>query len=279
MTTKTTGNASASSVAAEHDGGNPTTVSREQRRLKTAALFTSAESAGSGRRTEILNEIVELNLPVARALARRYRNRGQAQDDLDQVACLALTKAVRRFDPDRSDDLLLFATPCILGELKRHFRNYAWSIRPPRGLQEIRMGLARVEQELVQRLGRAPSDHEVAEALGVRTEEVIEARRCSSISNTLSLDDPVRVGTTFADLVPHLEDGFDHVEVVDALARACTSLSDRDRGILFMRFYEDRTQSEIALHLGVSQVQVSRLLQRIFGVLRAAVTGDREHAA
>lgn len=247
-------------------------VSSAERKTRTAELLAKARECSPEERDDLLEEVIVLNIPVARTLAARYRNRGQASEELEQVACLALTRAVQSFDPERGDDLLVFAVPSILGELKRHFRSAAWAVRPPRRLQEIRPQVVAAEEELSQRLGRPPTAAEVAELLDCAPEEVAEALACGDLAHAASLDEPVAAtGSPLGDLLPTLDAGFGHSEAVAMLGPACRQLKERDRLILRMRFYEERTQQEIADELGVTQVQVSRLLQRIFTDLRRHV--------
>lgn len=243
-----------------------------ERKARTAELLDRATRCSGPERDELINEVIVINIPVAKSLAARYRNRGQSQDELEQVACLALTKAVQAFDPERGDDLLVFAVPSILGELKRHFRSAAWAVRPPRRIQEFRPRLVAAEEELSQKLGRPARPDELAAELDCAVEEVEEAMSCGDLAHAASLDEPVAAtGSPLGDLLPTLEAGFEHSEAVAMLGPACRNLKPRDRRILQMRFYEQYTQQEIADELGVTQVQVSRLLQRIFTDLRRSI--------
>ena len=256
-------------------GAAPPAVSSAERKARTAELLATARDLTGPERDRLLEEVIVLNIPVARSLAARYRNRGQSLDELEQVACLALTRAVQGFDPERGDDLLVFAVPSILGELKRHFRSASWAVRPPRRIQEIRPRLVAAEEELTQRLGRPPLASELADELDCPVEEVEEAQSCGDLAHAASLDEPVAAtGSPLGDLLPDDDPGFDHSEAVAMLGPACRELKPRDRWILRMRFYEQLTQQEIAEQLGVTQVQVSRLLQRIFTDLRKAMGTD-----
>lgn len=247
-------------------------TSSSVRRARTAELLALASAATGAERDALLDQVIVLNIPVARSLAGRYRHRGQSQEELEQVACLALTKAVQGFDPTRGDDLLVFAVPTILGEIKRHFRSMSWAVRPPRRIQELRPRVAVADEELGQQLGRPPLAEELAEALDCTTGEVLEAQRAGDLAHASSLDEPLTpAGATLADLLPAADPGFAHSEAVAVLAPACRRLKPRDRRILWLRFYEQRTQQEIADELGVTQVQVSRLLARILGDLRRSI--------
>ncbi|GAA4810273.1 sigma-70 family RNA polymerase sigma factor [Nocardioides caeni] len=253
----------------------PTTVkttTSSDRRTRTADLLAQAAAATGAERDDLLEQVIVLNIPVAKSLAGRYRHRGQSQEELEQVACLALTKAVQGFDPERGDDLLVFAVPSILGEIKRHFRSMTWLVRPPRRIQELRPRLAHADEELGQLLGRPPTVQELAEELDCDVEEVLEARGAGDLVHATSLDEPLTPsGATLGEVLPDLDPGFGHSEAVAMLGPACRKLKPRDRRILQLRFYEQRTQQEIADELGVTQVQVSRLLQRIFEDLRRSV--------
>ena len=222
-------------------------VSSAERKARTAELLAQARECPPGERDDLLQEVIVLNIPVARTLAARYRNRGQSADELEQVACLALTRAVQSFDPERGDDLLVFAVPSILGELKRHFRSAAWAVRPPRRLQEIRPRVVAAEEELAQLLGRPPTPQELAEELDCPAAEVEEALACGDLAHAASLDEPVAAtGSPLGDLLPTVEPGFEHSEAVAMLGPACRKLKPRDRHILRMRFYDQCTQQEIA---------------------------------
>lgn len=260
------------------DHGIPVTrvpqVPPEERKRLTAELITLAHATDDEDEKEhLLDEVIVLNLPVAAALAGRYRNRGQPVEELEQVAYLALTRAVRAFKPDRGEDLLVFVVPSVLGELKRYFRDATWTVRPPRRIQELRPRIAVAEEELTQHLGRAPRPSELADELDCSVDEVIEAIDSRDCASPASLDEAPGPGadTAWIDRLPTLDLGFDRSEAVAVLAPACRRLRRRDREILRMRFYEQKTQQQIADELGVTQVQVSRLLQRILRDLRRSI--------
>ncbi|HWJ81073.1 MAG TPA: sigma-70 family RNA polymerase sigma factor [Nocardioides sp.] len=259
----------------------PTEVSSDERKRRTSQLLAEANRIEGPERDRLLDEVIVLNIPVAHSLASRYRNRGQQLEELEQVACLALTKAVRAFRPDRGEDLLVFAVPSILGELKRYFRDVTWTVRPPRRVQELRPRIAAAEEQLSQELGRAPLPREIAALLDCEEEDVLEAIDCRDCASPASLDEtaPTGADTPWIDRLPSLDAGFDRTEAVAILAPACRRLKARDRQILRMRFYEQLTQQQIADELGVTQVQVSRLLQRIMRDLRRSIGAPPvEHA-
>ena len=237
----------------------------EERRL----LLRYREHGDLAAREELTHRL----MPLARQLAARYRRRSEPLDDLVQVASLALVKAIDRFDPARGTALSTYAVPTILGELRRYFRDASWSIHVARELQERILLVERVSGELASRLGRSPSVPEVMARVGLSQEEVLEALEASSARRTASLDqtlapDDDPAGATLADTLSSEEDGFELVEDRAAVASAMRALDDRSRRILRLRFAEDMTQSQIAAELGISQMQVSRLLRRALATLR-----------
>ncbi|WP_350279020.1 sigma-70 family RNA polymerase sigma factor [Kribbella sp. HUAS MG21] len=236
----------------------------------THELLLEAHSVPDPRHQACLDEVVLLNAPVARSIASRYRSKGVDSDDLEQVAYLGLVKAANGYRLDASTAFLSYAVPTIRGELKRYFRDCAWTIRPPRRVQEMQGSIAAAEPELIQRLGHVPTDAETAEALGTDPAEVAEATSVRGCFSTLSLDAPgaVEGGTSLLDTVANAEDGYDLVENVHTLSPAVANLGDRDKRILQLRFCNGFTQEEIGQELGVSQMQVSRLLRGILETLR-----------
>lgn len=243
---------------------------RSARIEQTTELLLKAQECSGEERQAILNQAVEMNLPVARSIARRFNNRGEPLDDLEQVAFVGLTKAVRGFDPGRGGDFLSYAVPSIVGEVKRYFRDSAWAVRPPRRIQELQGEITPAVQELSQRLGRSPNATEIAELLGRDVEDVIEALGCAGCFNPSSLDDsgPGEDGYRLADQLGEEERGFAQAEALEMVARACTVLSSREKRILYLRFIKERTQQQIGAELGVTQTQVSRLLAQILQRLR-----------
>lgn len=259
------------------EGAAAPQLSSDERKRRTAELLAQAHADGGELRQDLLDEVIVLNIPVARSLAARYRNRGQPIEELEQVACLALTKAVQGFKPDRGEDLLVFAVPSILGELKRYFRDATWAVRPPRRLQELRARLASADEHLTQQLGRPPRPSELATELECSEDDVLEAIECGGCASPDSLQDQPSgdAGLALIDRLPEDDPGFERSEAVAMLGPACRQLKGRDRWILHLRFYEQLTQQQIADELGVTQVQVSRLLQRILGDLKKSMTGGR----
>ncbi len=248
------------------DPGGDTGLETETRRLLTQAAATTDELA----RQRLQDEAVRRSMPVARAIAGRYRDRGLASEDLVQVACLGLVKAVRRYDPALDHDFLAFAVPTIAGEIKRYFRDYGWTVRPPRGIQELRGEVSRARATLTQRLGGSPRSEEVAEHLGVDVERVIEVLGAGGCFTPLSLDAAVIEDgpETLGERLPEIDVDYARTEARIVLAPVLRALSERDRKILELRFFHGLTQQEIGDRIGVSQMQVSRLLARILRRLR-----------
>jgi RNA polymerase sigma-B factor len=218
------------------------------------------------------DELVEAHLGLAEYLARRFANRGEALDDLVQVASLGLIKAVDRFDPTRGAEFSTYATHTIVGELKRHFRDKGWAVRAPRRMQELYLRLGKVVATLGQQLGRSPTIAELATEVNVSEEEVLEALEAGQAYRSTSLDAPAgadegdTLGARLGGEDPSLEDAERRVTLSPMLAQ----LPPREQLILHMRFFEGLTQSEIATRLGISQMHVSRLLARSVAQLRAA---------
>jgi len=225
--------------------------------------------AGSAEREETIISL----LPLARRLAHRYRNSGQGQDDLEQVAYLGLVKAVDRYDPSRGP-LVGFAVPTILGELRRHFRDKGWGTHVPRSVQENLLHVTTALDELATELGRTPGARDVSEATGIPLEDVLQALEAAGAYTPGSLDAPTtsdpldarRLGDTLGATDPH----FALVEAGASIGPAFRRLPRREREIVELRFFEDLTQSEIAGRMGISQMHVSRLLRRALEDLHGA---------
>jgi RNA polymerase sigma-B factor len=221
-------------------------------------------------------ELTHRFLPLARSLALRYRGASEQLEDLIQVASLGLIKALDGFDPERGPSFIAYAAPTILGELRRHFRDRVWELRLPRGLQERTMAIQDAAQKLADEHGRTPSAAEIAERLDLTDEEVVEALQAEEARRTLSLDVPrSREDAESAPMVETVgtsEEGFDRVEA--QLAAEEAPLSERERTVLRLRFEEDLNQYEIGRRLGVSQMQVSRIMRRALRKLLDAVQGD-----
>ena len=209
---------------------------------------------------------MHLHLPLVEHCARRFRNRGEPHEDLVQVGTIGLIKAVDRFETDRGVEFSTYATPTIIGEIKRYFRDKGWAIRVPRRLQELRMQITATTAELTQKLGRSPTPRELAEVIGCSVEEIIEGMESSNAYSTLSLD---ASGDSSDDGPPSLLDALgvddhnlEHVEIRESLKPLLEGLDPREKRILLLRFFKNMTQSQIAEEIGVSQMHVSRLLTK-----------------
>lgn len=213
------------------------------------------------------DELVEEYAGLAHSLARRFVHRGEPLDELQQVAMVGLFKAIDRFEPGRGMQFSTFAVPTILGELKRHFRDTGWAVRIPRRLQELYLQLNRVVAELTQELGRSPTPAELAARAEVDEEEVLEAMEAGSLYNLASLDAPPTLDAPAPDPASFADD-FRDVDERLAIDRLLSSLPDRERAIVELRFFAGLTQSEIAERVGLSQMHISRLLTQSLGRLR-----------
>jgi RNA polymerase sigma-B factor len=216
-------------------------------------------------------ELVERFLPLARKLARRYTGAREPFEDLFQVASLGLVKAIDRFDTSRGTAFSSFAVPTILGELKRYFRDLGWSVHVPRGAQEQALEVEAAQQKLTARAGRAPSTQELAEYLEISVEDVVEALETAAAHHSTSLDAPRDDADgesgTLADAFGGPDERYEFVDARVTIAAAARSLSERERHVLALRFIEDMTQTQIAEAIGISQMQVSRILRRALGRL------------
>ncbi|MGQ4512269.1 SigB/SigF/SigG family RNA polymerase sigma factor [Streptomyces sp. DW26H14] len=236
------------------------------------ALFIELRALpdGSAERADLRNRLVRMHLPLVEHLARRFRNRGEPLDDLTQVATIGLIKSVDRFDPDRGVEFSTYATPTVVGEIKRHFRDKGWAVRVPRRLQELRLSLTTATAELSQQHGRSPTVHELAERLGISEEEVLEGLESANAYSTLSLDVPDTddESPAVADTLGAEDEALEGVEYRESLKPLLEDLPPREKRILLLRFFGNMTQSQIAQEVGISQMHVSRLLARTLAQLR-----------
>lgn len=249
-------------------------MSHAERAHRTDALLQEIAATGDeAERSRLVDEVVVLNMRVAHAVAARYRARGVPLEDLEQVACEGLLKAVSRFDVTQHRDLLSYAVPTIRGEVLRYFRDVAWFVRPPRRLQELQWSINRTSDELATRLGRQPGPQEVQEELEVGSGEYDEAVAAFGGMFPTSLDEPLPGSSTTSqgDVVPDSDDDTGAAEARVMLSQHLPMLSNRERRILYLRFFEERTQVEIGAELGVNQTQVSRWLSTIFAQLRTSM--------
>jgi RNA polymerase sigma-B factor len=249
---------------------------RAEHRAETMRVFAALQrfEPGSEQWTALRDGIIADHMNYARYVASRFKPPPGGAEDLDQVAYLALVKAVDNFDPDYGVTFVGYATPMIIGEIKRYFRDTTWDVHVPRRLQELSLELRGATERLAHGAGRSPTMDELAEELGVRPEEIVEALDASHAYSAASLDRPVDadgpdgVGLAFGELVGDEDPGFAGVVDRVALQPLLVDLPERDKKILLLRFFRNMTQSEIGEEIGVSQMQVSRLLNRILGDLR-----------
>ena len=240
---------------------------------RTDALLRAAADADPVEQARLHDSAVVLNLPVARSIAGRYRGRGEPLDDLVQAANVGLVKAVRGFDPFRGHDFLSYAVPVITGEVRRHFRDYAWAVRPPRSIQQLQQRIATAMPVLSQQLGHTPRAVDVAASLGVEEHEVLEALAADGCFTPASLD--VRSangeGATVGDVLLAEDHDVVAAEARTVVVPALRRLRPRDRRIVVLRFYGGLSQQEIAADVGISQMQVSRVLRKALDDLRPQV--------
>lgn len=226
----------------------------------------------SERRGELRDELVAGHLTIAKNIARRFAHRGEAQDDLEQVATVGLIQAVDRFDPERGTDFLSFAVPTITGEVRRHFRDHGWSMRVPRRLKDLHVSLGTAISELSQELGRAPTASELSRHMNIPREEVLEGLEAAGAYRSSSLDDLLTggdAGPALEGVIGQADAELERVEYRTTLAPLLEQLPERERTILKLRFFGGMTQTQIADQVGLSQMHVSRLLTRTLAQLRS----------
>ena len=243
-------------------------VSRDPRAEHTLQLLCRARTADSAERNRLHEEVVTSHLWLAESLARRFQYRGEDLDDLQQVARIGLVEACHRFDPERGS-FIAFAIPTINGVLKRHFRDHGWLIRPPRRTQELASGIWKQWPALVQRLGAMPTEADLARQLGQPVAAVSDARYASQSYSPTSMEAAVERGVSFGSA--GAEEELHQVEARLIIDAALTQLTEAERRLLILRFFDQRSQAEIAAELGTSQMQVSRLLTRLLVKLRLII--------
>lgn len=270
----------AAHLAAPSVTASPAASSGSPRRDLTAALFLQLQALpkGHAHHTRIRDELVRLNMPLVTSLARRFQNRGEPLDDLEQVAVVGLLHAIDRFDTRRGVAFSTFATPTIAGEIKRYFRDHGWMVRVPRTLQEMRLQLTATTPILSQELGRSPTVAELATRLGVDEAVVVEGLAAGNAYSALSLDLPTGGDSdepALADGLGSEETAYEFIDDCVSLGPLLQGLPERERRILHLRFFEDMTQTEIAERVGISQMHVSRLLSRTLSTLRAGMAQEK----
>jgi RNA polymerase sigma-B factor len=247
--------------------------SREDTKELFAELRKSEDPA-------LREELARLHLPLVEYLAKRFKDRGEPLDDLIQVGSVGLLKAIDRFDLERGVEFSTYATPTIVGELKRYFRDKGWAIRVPRRLQELSLRLNKTISSLTQELGRSPTVPEIAKAAGVSEDEVLEALESGQAYSTTSLDAPAgddEDAPLRGDRIGEEDFRLDNLEYFASLAPLIQELPQREQRILYLRFFKGMTQSKIAEQVGISQMHVSRLLTRILEFLREGMEGEAEY--
>ena len=246
-------------------------------REDTRYLFEQLRKTGDPGLRE---ELAKLHLPLVEYLAKRFKDRGEPLDDLVQVGSVGLLKAIDRFDLERGVEFSTYATPTIVGELKRYFRDKGWAVRVPRRLQELSLRLNKVVSQLTQDLGRSPTVPEIAKFAGLTEDEVLEALESGQAYSTTSLDAPSGEDDDAPlrlDRIGEEDLRIDNLEYFASLAPLIEKLPEREKTILYLRFFKGMTQSTIAERVGISQMHVSRLLTRILEFLREGMEGDAEY--
>jgi RNA polymerase sigma-B factor len=264
----------ASSQDDDQDPSGLTGVELTRHRSADFFLVLHDEEASQASRDAARDSLVHLHLPLVEHCARRFRNRGEPLEDLVQVGTIGLIKSIDRFDSDRGVEFSTYATPTIIGEIKRYFRDKGWAIRVPRRLQELRMQIGTASAELTQKLGRSPTPRELAEVIGCTVEDIVEGIESSNAYSTLSLDatdDSDDSTATMLDAIGMDDEGLEHVEIRESIKPLLDRLEPREKKILLLRFFKNMTQSQIAEEIGVSQMHVSRLLNRTLEQLRTSL--------
>ena len=243
---------------------------RNRSQVSATLLERAAREPDPVERQRLQDEVVVLHMGLARAIASRYRSRGIAEEDLAQAASMALLKAARAFDPSRGVEFLSYAVVTMKGEVKRQFRDFGWMVRPPRPIQKLQADVSRADTELTHQLGRSPKVSEVAAHLGVPEEEVVEALSADGCFSPTSLDTPVGNDGTgvLGELIAGDDTAMSEAEARVMLQPAVRALPEREREILYLRFFKQQTQAQIAEEIGVTKMQVSRILSRVLSQLR-----------
>lgn len=236
-------------------------------------LVRAYQRASGAERTYYREQVVARHTGLVHFLAQRFTHKGEPFDDLLQVGMVGLLGALERFDADRGVEFATFARPSIVGELKRYFRDKTWSVRVPRGLQELSLVVSATESELTQELGRSPTVTEIALRIDVSEEDILEALEASRSHNASSIDEPLddEGGTFLGDVLGEESPEFDKTESIVSLVPLLESLPKIEQRVLHMRFFKGMVQSDIAAEIGVSQMQVSRILARTLARLRASL--------
>ncbi|CAM5546582.1 RNA polymerase sigma factor SigF [Streptomyces narbonensis] len=246
--------------------------------LRLRALDTEGAASDSPERTYVRDTLIELNLPLVRYAAARFRSRNEPMEDIVQVGTIGLIKAIDRFDCERGVEFPTFAMPTVVGEIKRFFRDTSWSVRVPRRLQELRLALTKASDELAQKLDRSPTVPELAAVLGVSEEDVVDGLAVGNAYTASSLDSPSPEDDggegSLADRLGYEDTALEGVEYRESLKPLLAKLPPRERQIIMLRFFANMTQSQIGEEVGISQMHVSRLLTRTLAQLREGLISD-----
>ncbi|MET9350613.1 RNA polymerase sigma factor SigF [Streptomyces termitum] len=246
--------------------------------LRLRALDSAGAASDSPERTYVRDTLIELNLPLVRYAAARFRSRNEPMEDIVQVGTIGLIKAIDRFDCERGVEFPTFAMPTVVGEIKRFFRDTSWSVRVPRRLQELRLALTKASDELAQKLDRSPTVPELAAVLGVSEEDVVDGLAVGNAYTASSLDSPSPEDDggegSLADRLGYEDTALEGVEYRESLKPLLAKLPPRERQIIMLRFFANMTQSQIGEEVGISQMHVSRLLTRTLAQLREGLISD-----
>ena len=250
----------------------------EASKTRSNELLAALNGSGGSERSDttraaMREELVHLHLSLVEHCARRFRNRGEPVEDLEQVGMIGLLQSIDRFDPGRGVEFSTYATPTIIGEIKRHFRDKGWAIRVPRRLQELRLQIGIETAGLSQSLGRSPTPRELADAIGCSIEEIIEGIESGNAYSTLSLDaaDADDADASMLSALGVEDTHLEQVEIRESIKPLLEALEPREKKILLLRFFKNKTQTQIAEEIGVSQMHVSRLLARTLEQLRTSL--------
>lgn len=230
---------------------------------------------------QIRNQLVMMHMNLVRFLAGKFANRGEPLEDLVQVGIIGLINAIDRFDPERGTKFSTYATPTIVGEIKRYFRDKAWNLKVPRRMQELNLSASKAAESLSQRLGRSPTIQEISEVIGATEEETLEAIELGNAYDTVSLDSKVSfegepAPLTLSDFIGNIDDKLQNIETYGDLSEALNYLDSREKKIIYLRFFKDMSQTEVAERLKISQMHVSRLQQKALKRLKQLLSDNHE---
>jgi len=234
----------------------------------------AALEAGTSEHEALRAALIERHLPLVTFMARKFADRGEPLDDLIQVGTIGLIKAIDRFEISKGFEFSTFATPTIVGEIKRHFRDKTWAVRVPRRLQELGASVTKATTELTQKLDRSPTPKEIAKHLGITVDDVAEALESNAAYSTVSLDVTSETSTSIGETFGALDEALEGVEYRESLKPLLAQLDDREKRILQMRFFDNLSQSQIATELGISQMHVSRILNKVLTHLREGLISE-----